>query len=242
MTDTIPMEPVQAPIYQPRKNAWGNVALVFAIFGLLLTISILGIPLGIILLVIAFILGFIGIWFKPRGKAVTSLLISILILGGMGYFVVSTAKVVVEPVKEFVTWIIDESKNNPEMKEAFSQDGFSVFFESRINQRFKDIDWKGVSQDGDWKDILGFYTRFGLDQVKEELLLSVNLWIAEYGYLTEIDEDILPLDEETLDEIIVEEDSEDGVILSEEEIEVLIEEDPDQTVHEEIEMVLEVLE
>ncbi len=75
MTDT--MAEVQAP---RRKNGRGSVALVFAILGLLLTISVLGAPLGILFLVIALLLGLIGIFFKPRGKAFTSLLISVLIL------------------------------------------------------------------------------------------------------------------------------------------------------------------
>ncbi|MDR0282403.1 MAG: hypothetical protein LBI53_03700 [Candidatus Peribacteria bacterium] len=233
MTDTI--VEVQT---SKAKNSWGTVAFVFAILGLLLTISVLGAPLGILFLVIALLLGLIGIFFKPRGKAFTSLLISVLILGGMGYFVTSMTKVVVEPVKEFVTWVMTESKDNAGMKVAFAQEGFSVFYQSRIQQKFKDIDWKAFPKEGDWKHIAESYVRFGLEQIKEEILTSVDLWLSEYGYLVE--EDILPpVDEEVRDDTSGEED---GIVISVEDIDVLIEENPDQTVHEEIEAILEELE
>ncbi len=147
-------------------------------------------------------------------------------------------KVVVEPVKEFVTWVMTESKDNAEMKAAFAQEGFSVFYQSRVQQKFKDIDWKALPKEGDWKHIAESYVRFGLEQIKEEILTSVDLWLSEYGYLVE--EDILPPTDEEIGDGALGDGEE--VVISVEDIDVLIEENPDQTVHEEIEAVLEELE
>ncbi|MDR2190234.1 MAG: hypothetical protein LBP53_03435 [Candidatus Peribacteria bacterium] len=51
------------------NNTLGLVALILAIVGLLLTISIIGIIFGIPLLLLAFILGIIALFKSPKGKA-----------------------------------------------------------------------------------------------------------------------------------------------------------------------------
>jgi hypothetical protein len=70
-----------------QKNTLGLVALILAIVGLFLLISIIGSPLGIILLIVALILGIIAVFKKPRGKAIASIIISFIPLGIIAYIV-----------------------------------------------------------------------------------------------------------------------------------------------------------
>ena len=103
------------------KNTLGLVALILAIIGLLLTISLFGSPIGIPLLFLAFILGIIALFKSPRGKARTSVIISGITLGGVCYILALVSLVFVQPTIDFGIRLKDEIKNNPTMEAVFKQ-------------------------------------------------------------------------------------------------------------------------
>ena len=103
------------------KNTLGLVALVIAVIGLLLTISIAGSFFGIPLLVLAFILGLIALFKRPRGKARASVIVSGLPLGCFCYLFAVFGSLFIQPIVDFSVWIQDEMRANPVMEAVFEQ-------------------------------------------------------------------------------------------------------------------------
>jgi hypothetical protein len=102
-------------------NTLGLVALVLAIIGLLLTISLVGILFGVPLLVVALILGLIALCKPPRAKAVVSLVITVISLGVITYAGFWVAKIVIPPVKNFVVRTTEEAQTNTEFRLVVKQ-------------------------------------------------------------------------------------------------------------------------
>jgi energy-coupling factor transporter transmembrane protein EcfT len=106
----------------PKKsNTCGLLALIFALIGVVLTISLIGAPIGIIFLIVAGILGLIGLFKAPRGKAWAGIVISLISLFAIGYAVQWMVNIAFEPIKEFVVWIDEEAKTDTELRLVFKQ-------------------------------------------------------------------------------------------------------------------------
>jgi NADH:ubiquinone oxidoreductase subunit K len=111
----------EAVITAKPTNTLGVVALVLAIIGLLLTISLVGIFLGVPLLVVALILGLIAVCKPPRGKAVASLIIAVISLGVVTYASFWIVGILIPPVKSFIARTTEESQTNTEFRLVVKQ-------------------------------------------------------------------------------------------------------------------------
>ena len=168
-------------VEQKSSNTLGTVAFVLSIVGLVLCLLIFGLPFGIFFLVIALILGLIALGKKPRGKAVTSILISLITLGGLTFAGIWFGGKMVAPIQEFANWVQQESQTDTEFRLVFKQPGFSNFLEYRMEVRMNAMDWasfpfnKGIEE----------MTRALFEEIKAEMTDSVQAWIAQYGLPTE---------------------------------------------------------
>ncbi|GHV21631.1 hypothetical protein FACS189428_2360 [Clostridia bacterium] len=174
---------MSAEISNNEKNTLGLVALILAIIGLLLTISIFGSILGIPLLCLALILGIIALFRRPRGNAVASVIISILPLGFLVYLAAVFGSIIIQPTFEFVKEIQADYAQNPLMQEVIEQPGFDRFFQNRLESRFKSINRQDITltTKGSPKQQMQYYIAFTLNEVRAEIPETLNAWIAQYG-------------------------------------------------------------
>ena len=99
----------------------------------------------------------------------------------MGYAVYWTASAILMPATEFATWITSETQNNTEMKLVLKQPGFDNFLSQRVEARFRAMDRSEFSVSGNLKNMVGNATALILNEVKMEIMLSVDAWIEQYG-------------------------------------------------------------
>lgn len=212
-------------------NTIGLVALVLSIVGLLLVLSIFWSPFGIIILVLALILGLIGIFKEPRGKAITGFIISLLGLFGIGYAIYWTTTAVIEPATEFATWLTQETQHNTEMRLVFKQPWFESFLENRVEIRFTNMDRSQFKMTGNIKTTIKEATAIFLEEVKAEIIDSVDAWIAQYGLpnpeddLLGINENVPGINEGMMDDDVILDETWDIEPLSTEEINALLSEE-----------------
>ncbi|MDR0860829.1 MAG: hypothetical protein LBO09_07870 [Candidatus Peribacteria bacterium] len=165
-----------------EKNTLGLVALILAIIGLLLTISLFGSFLGVPLLCLALLLGIIALFKRPRGKAVASVVISLLPLGALAYIIGTLLPLVITPAIDFSNWMTNEVYENPTMQTVFQEEGFNSFLESRIEIAIKKANRAPVFENGlSWQDKISGATALTFDLLKAEIPVAVDTWIAEYG-------------------------------------------------------------
>jgi heme/copper-type cytochrome/quinol oxidase subunit 2 len=107
--NTTPATSTPSSPLDKEKNMLGIVALVTAIIGLLLTLSIFGSIVGIPLLILALLLGIIAVFRRPRGNATASIIIAFLPLGIFTYFAYQISTIIIEPIKDFSTWAYEQS-------------------------------------------------------------------------------------------------------------------------------------
>lgn len=196
VVETVVETPVTSPVTSPspvssdcadtnckRRNALGVIALIIAIVGLLLTITLFGSIVGIPLLLLALLLGIIALFWSPRGSAIASVIISIIPLGiiaCVGFWLVS----IFAPIfTNFASRAETEFSNNPMYKEVASQPGFDDFFQSRLEIRLKSIDWQAIQANAPkGKDAMAqYYVNYALNEVRAEFPLAIDAWIALYG-------------------------------------------------------------
>jgi hypothetical protein len=103
-----------------QKNTLGLVALILSVVGLLLLISIIGSPIGILLLVIALIMGIVAVFKTPKGKAIASIVISFIPLGMIAYIICLISTLTPNVVEDYV-FRGTEVYENPVYKEVLGQ-------------------------------------------------------------------------------------------------------------------------
>lgn len=205
------------------SNTTGLVALILAIIGLLLTISIIASPIGIILLVLALLLGIIWLFKAPRGKAIAGIIISLVSFFAIGYTVYWTASSVYEPVKEFALWMDEEARTNTEFRLVFKQPGFEKFLEQRMEERIRTTNRSELPKVGSPKKLLSFYTTFFLNELQAEIPLAIDAWIEKYG-LPSPEDDLMGLEQNTpnQDEWKMDDDVELNSGINTDEIEIFV--------------------
>ena len=167
---------------QKSSNTLGVVALVLAIVGLVCTISLIGLPIGIICLFVALVLGIIALFRQPRGKAITSVILSLLGLISIIWAGIWFISVVIGPVKDFSSRIKEEIQTNIELRIVANEPGFGRFLENRIEDRFHALNrWAVDTQGEGLRNILWQYVDFALAETKQEVLSSVDAWIQIFG-------------------------------------------------------------
>ncbi|MDR2540923.1 MAG: hypothetical protein LBD11_03980 [Candidatus Peribacteria bacterium] len=165
-----------------EKNTLGLVALILAIIGLLLTISVFGSILGIPLLCLALLLGIIALFKRPRGNAVASVILSVLPLGALAYLFGSLFSLLAVPATDFVHWITEESEQNPAIQAAFEQEGFNSFLQSRLEVSMKNADRASLFKNGvSWKSKVSGASTLMFNLIKAEIPGAVEDWVAQYG-------------------------------------------------------------
>ena len=128
---------------EKSSNVCGVISLILAILGVVGVLFVVTAPLGIILLIIAFIFGLIGLFKKPRGKAITGFLISGLSLGAMAAFVYYIVSLLYNPVMNLSERFTVEMKPRIEAMmleeniSKFTEDEFGDYLETHIEEKFE---------------------------------------------------------------------------------------------------------
>ncbi len=137
-----------APVQEKKSeekssNVCGVISLILAILGVVGVLFVVTAPLGIILLILAFIFGLIGLFKKPRGKAITGFLISGLSLGAMAAFVYYIVSLLYNPVMNLSERFTVEMKPRIEAMmleeniSKFTEDEFGDYLETHLEEKFE---------------------------------------------------------------------------------------------------------
>ncbi|MDR0651644.1 MAG: hypothetical protein LBG59_10040 [Candidatus Peribacteria bacterium] len=189
-----PSIPNVAPVGK-AINTLGIVALVLTSIGLLLTISLVGIFFGIPLLMLGLLLGIIAVFKKPRGKALTSIIIAIISLGTLSYAIYWIVDHLEQPMRDFSARIDAESETNIEFRLVLYQPGFYHFFKQHLQYRLQQLDWQSITKEYYITDNLTVsferYIDFLIAEMQDEMFYAVDAWIQQYGIPTPQTEDIL---------------------------------------------------
>ena len=124
--------------YEPKeKNTVALVWLIFSIIGLIFFFTIFWIVFAIPLLGLWFILWVIWLCFKPRGKAIAAIIISLIpgiIVYALGFFLWTNVKA---PAEEFVQWA--ETTFTWENFQNIDQDRFNAVSNYVANTRLDEL-------------------------------------------------------------------------------------------------------
>jgi hypothetical protein len=184
---TQPTSQISTPNVAPESkatNTLGVVALILTIIGLLLTISVVGILFGIPLLLLGLLLGIIAVFKKPRGKAVTSIVIAVLAIGTLSYATYWLVDHLTQPVKEFSARVASESETNIEFRLVVKQPEFPNFFQQRLQDRLTQVDRTNIAEEYNTGSLaLSFerYITFLFIEAQDEMFKAVNAWVEQYG-------------------------------------------------------------
>jgi len=199
-----------------KKNTIAKVWMIFSIIGLVLTITIFGIWLGFWCLIIWLILWIIWLFSKPRGKAITAVVIPVIVFGLMILWWIFVINNIKTPANEFISWL-QETSENPQYAALFTEEN-SDTLEKLIELKCWNVPADFSSQ---WIDTL-------LNNAEWNNVLQKFSFII-FGYAKTCVQDALDAYDEnsignTTEETKIEEPSEE-VILNEEnsDIEQLIE-------------------
>ena len=171
-----------------QKNTVALVGMICSIIWLILLFTVIGSVFWLFLLSLWFILGIIGLFYKPRGKArvaITIPLIVFIAIFSVCMYIWSSIKT---PATQFVDWMKIEFENVDE--ESFDNDRFNEIVNEEFNNIFSSIneeDFKSLLEDSTWSNILekGAYLFFGiLQEGMENSLEKYN-----DGYIPQIDDE-----------------------------------------------------
>lgn len=159
---------------EKKSNGWGVVSLILAILWIVWVLFVVTAPLGIVFLILAFLFWLIGLFKKPRGKAITGFIISGLSLGTMAAAVYYLVWILWDPIMNAVQRYNDEIK--PRFETIFlenvdkiNEDEFwnylSDFIEKDLTARFSgqeiEIEWiedmKNIKSKEEIKTLLNFF-------------------------------------------------------------------------------------
>lgn len=172
------------PSFEEKKesNVVGIVALIFSIIGLILFISIFGIFLWIGALLIGLILWIIGLFIRPRGKAIAAVIISIIPLGLVACACGYLWNNIKAPVNEFGEWA--KANLTEEQFKDIDQDRFNNISQFIVDEHIASYSWVDLEEllnntTGSNYLEKGAYFFFDfLEDVITESLDAYNNWIV----------------------------------------------------------------
>jgi len=196
-------EVIETQTETKKKNGLGNFALIASIIGLLLTLSIFGVFIGVPLLGVALLIGIIALFKAPRTKAIFGVVISGITLATLFYLSYWMIDAVKDPIMDFVVEISDKYKNDAEFQLVANQPGFEKFVEARVEQSLKGVDAeiREAAKDLPLKEKISYFLTVVLEEVSIQIDIAKEEWIQLYGLpissenLYPIDENIPDLDE-----------------------------------------------
>ena len=196
---------------EKKKNTVGLIAMIFSIVWLLCTLTILLSPIGFPLLALWLVLGIIWLFSKPRGKAITAVVISAIVFGASARYL-SLAKVPGEQYAERLNANYDAEKlnqlNNETLQSVISNE-MNIIIKDKINDPESIL---SELESSEWNNIFekSWYVFFNI------LQQSTEKWFPEYEKMVE--EWTLPTDVDVEDENTIEdEDTTEPEITNEDE-------------------------
>ena len=191
---------------ESSKNTCGTVGMVLSIIGAILVITVILSGLWFFLLFVGLILGIIGLFKKPRGKAITAVVIPVIIFGlliGVVCYVASGFKAPLNDFKDYVEWL----SNNPEYSAILSEknnEDFQAWFEANCSDIVEQATALPIQEQldsvaGDNNIEKFWYLFFGY--VKQCMQKTLDSYVAEGA------EEAEAMEEEEVVEVIDEENS-----------------------------------
>ena len=170
--------------YEPKeKNTVALVWLILSIIWLIFFITIFWIILAIPLLVLWFILWVIGLFFKPRGKAIAAIIISLIpwiIVYAFWFFLWSNVKM---PTQEFVQWA--ETTFTWEEFKNIDQERFNAISQYVGNNYFERIttdEMEAMFNEATGSNSIEKGAYFFFDLVKNIINESVELYNSDIAF------------------------------------------------------------
>ena len=188
-------ESVKSVSEEKKSNGWGVVSLILSIIGVVGVLFVVTAPIGIVLLILAFIFGLIGLFKKPRGKAITWFFISGLSLGAMAAFVYYVISLFYTPIMNLSERFTVEMKPRIEAMmleeniSKFTEDEFEAYLEAHIEDKIEafakkieesqEIEGIGKFSEIKTKDDIKKVIDFGLNALMDTALEVVDEFATE---------------------------------------------------------------
>ena len=205
-----------------QKNTVALVGMICSIIWLILLFTIIGSVFWFFLLFLWFILGIIGLFYKPRGKARVAICIPLVVFISIFSIFAYVWSSIKTPAMEFVNRVKIEFENVDE--ETFDEDRFNEIVNEEFNNMFSSIneeELKAVLEASTWSNILEKWSYRFFGMLQEGMKISLEKY--NDGYLPEIKDEnnIVDINIDIDDDNDNEEDNKDETI---EEKEITIEE------------------
>lgn len=218
------------------KNTVATVGMWFSIIWLVLTITLFFIRAWMPLLLLWFVLGIIGLFYKPRKRARIAVSIPLVVFIALAAVVCYIWSSVKTPTTEFWDWAKIHLEQLDD--ETFDNDRFNSIANEEFNNTFSSIteeNFKSLMETSTWSNTLEkwAYVFFGLlQQGLENTLERYN------NELSEVDEN----NENELDEVVDEDSNNEEDEIDTNEVEVKNDESSLQNEKDDIDEILNILE
>ncbi len=190
-----------------KKNTVGKVGMIFSIIGLVLVITIIWLWLWFWCLIIWLILWIIGLFFKPKGKAIAAVIISIITLWLMALGCFYLYKQVKTPATEFVTWLetISEDPQYAALFDENNSDKLENLIEAKcwnIPDNFVSEDFDTILENAKWDNMIQKFSFIIFDSAKTCMQDALDSYTdnSESNITEEENETAEPTEEVVVDE------------------------------------------
>lgn len=148
-----------------EENNVALVGMVLSIAGLILLITLVWAPLGLLLLVLWFILWIIWLFYRPKWKAIVAIVIPVIVCVAITCLISALWKSMKVPANQFGEWA-QEALNEQEIAdedEDLFENIVNTEFEKLLNSKTEE-DWKSSFETSEGSNIVekGSYLFFGL--------------------------------------------------------------------------------
>jgi len=228
-----------------QKNTVALVGMICSIIWLILLFTIIGSVFWFFLLFLWFILGIIGLFYKPRGKARVAICIPLVVFISIFSIFAYIWSSIKTPAMQFADWVKVEFENIDE--ESFDKDRFNEIVNEEFNDMFSSIneeELKSLLEASTWSNILEKWSYRFFGMLQEGMEASLQKY--NDGYIPEIKDEnnIINIDVD-VDKNNKEDDNKDETTEEEIEIEEPKAEDKEtfsQSERNDIEQILNILE
>ena len=159
-----------------KRNFCGWLSFFLAITGMILIISFVGSPLGILFLALSIIFGIIGLFKSPRKKALLGIFISAIVLALIGFWG-KTLSEISKPTEEFFQRVM---LNLTPLKDYQDDKNLSTYIKGdfsaeEMKKIFQNLDVKFYLQEGTKEDLV----REIYNRLYDKIDTSINNYLEE---------------------------------------------------------------